>query len=100
MNSLGSNVEIPRARRKFTEQVVMTVLFTVIELWAIVAVVVLIDASGVLAVAAALALSAGLMYVIDSWRAVRSRSRELRSLMESAETESLPIDHHSNLVRL
>ena len=92
-----SREEILRARRKFTEQVVVTVLFTVVELWAVVATVVLLDASGVLAVAASLGLSAGLMYVYESWQNVRARARELRSLTVE-EPDSIP--HTSALVRL
>lgn len=94
-----SREEILRARRKFTEQVVVTVLFTVVELWATVAVVVLLDATGVLAVAAALALAAGLMYVYESWQSVREHSRELRSMGLPA-AESFTIDYESSLVRL
>lgn len=99
-----SHADFLRARRKYTEQVFVTVLFTVVELWATVAVVVLIDASGVLAVAAALSLAAGLMCVFDSWQSLRERGRELRAAM--AESRDLPaessfaIDYSSSLVRL
>ncbi|GLZ29780.1 hypothetical protein Lesp02_19700 [Lentzea sp. NBRC 105346] len=94
-----SREEILRARRKYTEQVVATVLFTVVVLWAVVATVVLINASGVLAVAAAIGLSAGLMYVYESWQNVRARGRELRAL---ALTEDEPdsVGYTSALVRL
>jgi hypothetical protein len=97
-----SRAEILRARRKFTEQVVATVLFTVVELWATVAVLVLLDATGVLAVAAALALAAGLMLVYESWQSVRTRSRELRALMsdDDAPAESFSVDYKTSLVRL
>jgi hypothetical protein len=79
-----SRAEVLRARRKYTEQVVFAVIFTVVELWAIVAVVVLLDDNGVLAVAVSIVLSASLMALWDTWRTLLMFGRALRAWLPEA----------------
>jgi len=96
-----SRKQTQRARRKHTERVVYAVIFTAVELWAIVAAIVLLDDSGVLAVAVAVVLSAALIAVWDTWQSVLTSGRTLRSSMpEQSPTEGIGPDHRTNLVRL
>lgn len=99
-----SRAEVLRARRKYTEQVVFAVLFTVVELWAIVAVIVLLDDHGVLAVAVSVVLSAALMALWDIWRTLLMFGRALRvwlpATLPAAEEETEPDRPPSSLLRL
>ncbi|MDX8141302.1 hypothetical protein SK854_04205 [Lentzea sp. BCCO 10_0061] len=96
-----SRTQVLRARRKHTEQVVLAVVFTVVELWAVVAVVVLLDADGVLALAVAAVLSASLIALWDTWRTLLLFGRALRSwLPEELPTEDPEPVRTTNLVRL
>ena len=70
---LSSRKQMLRARRERTERVVFAVMFTAVELWAIVAMVVLLDDDGVLAVAASVVLSAALIAVWDTRKNVPPR---------------------------
>ena len=79
-----SRAEVLRARRKYTEQVVFAVIFTVVELWAIVAVIVLLDDHGVLAVAVSIVLSAALIALWDTWRTLLRFGRALRAWLPEA----------------
>ncbi|MFD4675676.1 hypothetical protein ACFWNN_38520 [Lentzea sp. NPDC058450] len=74
-----SRKQMATARRKHTERVVLAVLFTAIELWAVVAAVVLLDVDGVLTIAIAVVLSAALIAVWDTWQAVFAGGRDLRA---------------------
>ncbi|GHH54209.1 hypothetical protein [Lentzea cavernae] len=99
----GSRKQMARARRKHTERVFFAVVFTAIELWAVVAAVVLINDDGVLAVAASVVLSAALIAVWDTWRAVFASGRALRSLQEQQDetpAEEVAPDQPMKLVRL
>jgi len=95
-----SRSQVLRARRKHTEQILFTVVFTVVVLWATVTVVVLLDDNGVLAVAASVVLSAALMALWDTWRMLLMFGRALRAWLP----EELPEKHEpagqSRLVRL
>ncbi|MFS8097878.1 hypothetical protein LFM09_12125 [Lentzea alba] len=99
-----SRSEVLRARRKYTEQVVFAVIFTVVELWAIVAVVVLLDDHGVLAVAVSIVLSAALIALWDIWRTLLMFGRALRAwlpeTLPAAEEEVEPDRSPSSLLRL
>ncbi|SDG06274.1 hypothetical protein SAMN05216553_105145 [Lentzea fradiae] len=95
-----SRKQMQRARRKHTERVVYAVVFTAVELWAVVAAVVLLDDSGVLAVAVAVVLSAALIAVWDTWQSILANGRALRgSMPDTGPTEGIEPDR-TNLVRL
>lgn len=73
-----NHIEEPaRSRRRFTERLACTLVFTAVQLWAAVVVVVEAEFSGVLALAVSLVLAAALISVYDAWREVRSTRREL-----------------------
>jgi len=95
----SSRKQMARARRKHTERVLLAIVFTAVELWAVVATVVLIDADGVLAVAASVVLSAALIAVWDSWQSISATGRALRSPVpeETPAEEAYPV---MKLVRL
>lgn len=99
-----SRTEVLRARRKYTEQVVFAVVFTVVELWAVVAVIVLLDDNGVLAVAVSVVLSAALIALWDIWRNLLMFGRALRAWLPETlpVEEEVPQDEHlpTTLVRL
>ncbi|MCX2952760.1 hypothetical protein [Lentzea sp. NEAU-D7] len=97
-----SRTQVLRARRKHTEQVVLALVFTVVELWAIVAVIVLLEARGVLAVAVAVVLSASLIALWDTWRTLLMFGRALRSWLpdDLPAADAEPPRRPSNLVRL
>ncbi|MFD9700815.1 hypothetical protein [Lentzea sp. NPDC059081] len=97
----ASRKQMQRARRKHTERVVYAVIFTAVELWAVVAAIVLLNDSGVLAVAVAVVLSAALIAVWDTWQSVLANGRALRERMPAeSPTEGVEPDHRANLVRL
>jgi uncharacterized membrane protein len=97
----SSRKQMARARRKHTERVLFAVVFTAVELWAVVAAVVLLDDDGVLAVAASVVLSAALIAVWDTWQSVFSSGRALR-VPRTGETpaEEAEPDQQMKLVRL
>jgi hypothetical protein len=99
-----SRAEVLRARRKYTEQVACAVVFTVVELWAIVVVVVLLDGHGVLAVAVSIVLSAALVALWDTWRTLLMFGRALRAWLPEtlpAPDEAREPDHPpTSLLRL
>ncbi|MCP2246499.1 hypothetical protein [Lentzea aerocolonigenes] len=99
-----SRAEVLRARRKYTERVVFALIFTVVELWAIVAVVVLFDGGGVLAVAVSIVLSAALIALWDTWRTLLMFGRALRAwlpeTLPAAEEAVEPERPPSSLLRL
>ncbi|HEX7309296.1 hypothetical protein [Lentzea sp.] len=96
-----SRKQLQRARRKHTERVVYAVVFTAVELWAVVAAVVLLDDDGVLAVAVAVVLSAALIAVWDTWQSVLANGRALREKMpDRSPAEGIDPHHRANLVRL
>jgi uncharacterized membrane protein len=98
----SSRKQMARARRKHTERVLFAVVFTAVELWAVVAAVVLLDDDGVLAVAASVVLSAALIAVWDTWQSVLYSGRALRvpSSEEETLTEETEPDQEMKLVRL
>ncbi|WP_052684474.1 hypothetical protein [Lentzea aerocolonigenes] len=81
----NSRKQMARARRKHTERVLLAVVFTAVEIWAVVATVVRLDDDGVLAVAVSVVLSAALIAVWDTWQSIFATGRALRS-PEPAET--------------
>ncbi|MFD4638967.1 hypothetical protein ACFWN2_16745 [Lentzea sp. NPDC058436] len=97
----GSHKQLARARRKHTERVLFAVVFTAVELWAVVAAVVLLEDDGVLAVAASVVLSAALIAVWDTWHAVIASGRALRSRsQDELPAEEVGPDQPMTLVRL
>ncbi|WP_394621423.1 hypothetical protein JNUCC0626_20680 [Lentzea sp. JNUCC 0626] len=97
-----SRKQMAQARRRHTERVVLAVLFTAVELWAVVAAVVLLNDDGVLAIAASVVLSAALITVWDTWQAVFAGSRDLRARQsqEASADEAVLPDPTMKLVRL
>ncbi|WP_157985142.1 hypothetical protein [Lentzea terrae] len=96
-----SRVQVLRARRKHTEQVLLMIVYTVVELWAAVAVVVLLKDDGVLAVAASVVLAGLLLALWDSWRTLLKFGRALRAwLPEELPAEEPEPVRVSRLVRL
>ncbi len=96
-----SRTQVRYARRKHTEQVLLTIVYTVVELWAVVAVVVLLDDDGVLAVAASVVLAGMLIALWDSWRRLLMLGRALRAwLPEELPPEDREPVRQSHLVRL
>jgi hypothetical protein len=96
-----SRTQVRHARRKHTEQVLLTIVYTVVELWAVVAVVVLLDDDGVLAVAASVVLAGMLIALWDSWRRLLMFGRALRAwLPEEVPAEDREPVRQSHLVRL
>jgi hypothetical protein len=84
-----NHIEEPaRSRRRFTERLASTLVFTAVMLWAAVVVVVKSDVDGVVALAVSFVLAGGLVAVYDAWR-------ELRSVRREPDVES-----HEELVRL
>lgn len=97
----SSRKQMARARRKHTERVLFAVVFTAVELWAVVAAVVLLDDDGVLAVAASVVLSAALIAVWDTWQSVFTSGRALRAPQdEDTQAEEYEPDQEMKLVRL
>jgi hypothetical protein len=74
---MNHNEEPAKSRRRFTERLACTLVFTAVQLWAAAVVVVKSEFSGVLALAVSLVLAAGLIAVYDAWHEVRSTRREL-----------------------
>ncbi|WP_033437743.1 hypothetical protein [Saccharothrix sp. NRRL B-16314] len=74
---MNHNEEQAKARRQFTERLACTLVFTVVQLWAAVVIIVKADVDGVVALAVAFVLAGGLIAVHDAWRDVRSVRREL-----------------------
>lgn len=99
-----SRAEVLRARRKYTERVALTVVFTVVELWAVVAVVALIDVDGVLAAAVSVVLSGAFIALWDTWSTLLMFGRALRACLPEAlpaeDEEMEPSRPPTNLVRL
>ncbi|MFC6092457.1 hypothetical protein Q5530_19205 [Saccharothrix sp. BKS2] len=85
---MNHNEERAKSRRRFTERLACTLLFTAVQLWAAVVIVIKSDARGVVALAVALVLAGGLIAMYDAWREVRSTHREL------------DVEFQDNLVRL
>ncbi|GAA3840363.1 hypothetical protein GCM10022243_03400 [Saccharothrix violaceirubra] len=74
-----TNPESVKARRRLTERIACTVVFTVIQLWSTVVIVTRFEADGVVSLAVALVLAGGLFAVLDAWREVRAERRELNA---------------------
>ncbi|MET8758914.1 hypothetical protein [Lentzea sp. NPDC004782] len=96
-----SRAQVLRARRKHMEQVLLLIVYTVVEVWAVVAVVVLLQDDGVLAVAASMVLAGLLLALWDSWRTLLRFGRALRAwLPEELPAEEPKPVRVSHLVRL
>ncbi|KOV87171.1 hypothetical protein [Nocardia sp. NRRL S-836] len=96
-----SRAQVLRARRKYTEQMLLVILYTVIQLWAVVAVVLLLRDDGVLAVAASVVLAGTLVALWDMWRTVLMFGRALRAwLPEELSDGDREAVRQSHLVRL
>ncbi|WP_447003676.1 hypothetical protein ACRAKI_29065 [Saccharothrix isguenensis] len=74
---MNHNEEPAKSRRQFTERLACTLVFTAVQLWAAVVIIVMADVDGMVAFAVALVLAGGLIAVHDAWRDVRSARREL-----------------------
>lgn len=85
---MNQTEEPARSRRRFTERLACTLVFTAVMLWAAVVIVVKSDVDGVVALAVSIVLAGGLVAVHDAWREVRSVRREL------------DVEIHEDLVRL
>jgi K+ transporter len=96
----SSRKQKARARRKHTEHVLLAVVFTAVELWAVVATVVLLDDGGVLAVAVSAVLSAAMIAVWDTWKSVFATARSLRSPVPEEEPPAAEVDPEMKLVRV
>ena len=96
-----SRTQVLRARREYVGQVLLMIVYTVVELWAVVAVVVLLREDGVLAVAASVVLAGLLLALWDSWRTLLMFGRALRvwlpEELPAGEPEPVQVSH---LVRL
>ncbi|GAA1335900.1 hypothetical protein [Saccharothrix algeriensis] len=64
-----------KARRRLTERLACTLVFTAVQLWAAAVIVTQLKTSGVVALAVALVVSGGLLAVHDAWQEVRSERR-------------------------
>jgi len=63
--------------RRFAERLTITIIFSVVQIWALIVLLVQFRAHGVLAAAAALVMSAAVIAVHDAWRDLRAdRSAE------------------------
>ncbi|MDQ2589019.1 hypothetical protein [Saccharothrix yanglingensis] len=74
---MNHNEEPAKSRRRFTERLACTLVFTVLQLWAAVVIAARFDGVGVVALAVALVLAGALVAVHDAWREVRSVRKEL-----------------------
>ena len=74
---MNHNEEPAKSRRRFTERLACTLVFTALQLWAAVAIVAGFEGGGVVALAVALVLAAALVAVHDAWRDVRAVRKEL-----------------------
>lgn len=77
-----------KSRRRFTERLASTLVFTAVMLWATVVVIIKSDLDGVVAIAVSFVLAGGLVAVYDAWRDVRTARREQ------------DVEIHEDLVRL
>ncbi|WP_158843048.1 hypothetical protein [Saccharothrix deserti] len=85
---MNHNEEPAKSRRRFTERLACTLVFTAVQLWAAVVIIFKSDVDGVVALAVAFVLAGGLIAMYDAWREVRSVRREL------------DVEIHEDLVRL
>ncbi|WP_309116620.1 hypothetical protein [Saccharothrix sp.] len=74
---MNRNEEPARSRRRFTERLACTLVFTAVQLWAAAVIVTQLDTNGVVALAVALVLSGALVAVHDAWQSVRAARRTL-----------------------
>ncbi|MEU4442160.1 hypothetical protein AB0K14_15160 [Actinosynnema sp. NPDC050801] len=74
---MNHNDEQAKSRRRFTERLASTLVFTAVMVWAAVVVIIKSDFDGVVALAVSFVLAGGLVAVYDAWREVRSVRREL-----------------------
>jgi hypothetical protein len=65
----------PRSEQRITNQLPATILFTVLEVWALIVALLFLHPGGVARVALALVLATGVVVVADAWRAVRAARR-------------------------
>ncbi len=81
---MNHNEEPAKSRRRFTERLACTLVFTVIQLWAAAVIISQLETTGIVALAVALVLAGGLVAVHDAWRVVRSGRRELDAEIREA----------------
>ncbi|MFI9817162.1 hypothetical protein [Saccharothrix variisporea] len=74
---MNRNEEPARSRRRFTERLACTLVFTAVQLWAAAVIVTQLDANGLVAPAVALVLSGALVAVYDAWQSVRTGRKTL-----------------------
>ncbi|MBW4720128.1 hypothetical protein [Saccharothrix obliqua] len=74
---MNRNEEPARSRRRLTERLACTLVFTVVQLWAAAVIVTQLETTALVAAAVALVLAGGLVAVHDAWRGVRANRREL-----------------------
>lgn len=72
--------------RRFAERLTTTIIFTGVQVWALVVLLVQFRADGVLAAAAALIMSAAMIAVHDAWRDLRSEKSADQSEVEQDTT--------------
>ncbi|MEU4739839.1 hypothetical protein AB0G02_05145 [Actinosynnema sp. NPDC023658] len=78
-----------KSRRRFTERLASTLVFTVVMVSAAVVIILKSDLDGVVALAVSFALAGGLVAVMDAWREVRSARREQQVELPDEELVSL-----------
>lgn len=79
------NEEHGKSRRRSIERLVCTLVFTAVQLWAVVVVLAELDAGGALALAVALLAAGGLVAVHDAWHEVRSHKSASEAAAEPRE---------------
>ncbi|RKT56903.1 hypothetical protein [Saccharothrix australiensis] len=79
---MNHHEEPAKSRRRFTERLACTLVFTAVQLWSAVVIVTQLDTSVIVSLAVALVLAGGLVAVHDAWRVVRSDRRELEAGIE------------------
>ncbi|WP_033435963.1 hypothetical protein [Saccharothrix syringae] len=90
---MNQNEEPAKSRRRFAERLACTLVFTAVQLWAAVVVLVETDARGPLAAAVALVLAGGVIAMYDAWHDVRSAHRSREVERRRREEPSPPVAH-------
>ncbi|MEU5692507.1 hypothetical protein [Actinosynnema sp. NPDC020468] len=81
------DLEVLKARRRLTERLACTLLFTAVQAWAAAVIFTSLETSGVVALAVAFVLAGGLVAVYDAWRDVRVSRRALGAGIEEEQQE-------------
>ncbi|GGP48755.1 hypothetical protein [Saccharothrix coeruleofusca] len=82
---MNHNEEHGKSRRRSIEHLVCAVVFTAVQLWAVVFVLVGLDVGGAQALAVAVLAAGGLLAVHDAWREVHPVKRAEKASVEPGE---------------